>query len=147
MKTPELAAKLAAEAIERDPWAAQVSQLSLPAGGAGGAQCPEGAERQRGLSASALDAAAPQFQWRAAKPAQALSDLTGTTVELTIVEDDTPRCVRRWNGVRPFMKRNSRKRVSQLLRIITFRRCVDSSTPSWMKRVSAPFDRKPGLRL
>lgn len=30
MKTPELAAKLAAEAIERDPWAAQVSQLSLP---------------------------------------------------------------------------------------------------------------------
>ncbi|EDH5643391.1 DNA polymerase III subunit gamma/tau, partial [Salmonella enterica subsp. enterica serovar Braenderup] len=28
-KTPELAAKLAAEAIERDPWAAQVSQLSL----------------------------------------------------------------------------------------------------------------------
>ncbi|MDI8746527.1 DNA polymerase III subunit gamma/tau, partial [Salmonella enterica subsp. enterica serovar Montevideo] len=29
-KTPELAAKLAAEAIERDPWAAQVSQLSLP---------------------------------------------------------------------------------------------------------------------
>ncbi len=29
-KTPELAVKLAAEAIERDPWAAQVSQLSLP---------------------------------------------------------------------------------------------------------------------
>ncbi len=27
---PELAAKLAAEAIERDAWAAQVSQLSLP---------------------------------------------------------------------------------------------------------------------
>lgn len=50
----------------------------------------EGAERQRGLSASALDAAAPQFQRRAAKLAQALSDLTGTTVELTIVEDDNP---------------------------------------------------------
>ena len=29
-KTPELAAKLAAEAIERDAWAAEVSQLSLP---------------------------------------------------------------------------------------------------------------------
>jgi DNA polymerase III gamma/tau subunit len=38
-KTPELAAKLAAEAIERDPWAAEVSQLAAEAGGAGGAEC------------------------------------------------------------------------------------------------------------
>ncbi|MGS8722517.1 DNA polymerase III subunit gamma/tau C-terminal domain-containing protein, partial [Salmonella enterica subsp. enterica serovar Infantis] len=29
-KSPELEPKLAAEAIERDPWAAQVSKLSLP---------------------------------------------------------------------------------------------------------------------
>ncbi|EBB7235248.1 DNA polymerase III subunit gamma/tau [Salmonella enterica] len=90
-KTPELAAKLAAEAIERDPWAAQVSQLSLPklveqvALNAwkeqnGNAVCLHLRSTQRHLNSSG----APQ------KLAQALSDLTGTTVELTIVEDDNP---------------------------------------------------------
>ncbi len=29
-KTPELAAKLAVEAVERDSWAAEVSQLAVP---------------------------------------------------------------------------------------------------------------------
>ncbi|EGE5473605.1 DNA polymerase III subunit gamma/tau [Salmonella enterica subsp. enterica serovar Anatum] len=90
-KTPELAAKLAAEAIERDPWAAQVSQLSLPklveqvALNAwkeqnGNAVCLHLRSTQRHLNSSGVQQ----------KLAQALSDLTGTTVELTIVEDDNP---------------------------------------------------------
>lgn len=90
-KTPELAAKLAAEAIERDPWAAQVSQLSLPklveqvALNAwkeqnGNAICLHLRSTQRHLNSSGAQQ----------KLAQALSDLTGTTVELTIVEDDNP---------------------------------------------------------
>lgn len=90
-KTPELAAKLAAEAIERDPWAAQVSQLSLPklveqvALNAwkeqnGNAVCLHLRSTQRHLNSSGAQQ----------KLAQALNDLTGTTVELTIVEDDNP---------------------------------------------------------
>ncbi|EBE6740025.1 DNA polymerase III subunit gamma/tau [Salmonella enterica] len=90
-KTPELAAKLAAEAIERDPWAAQVSQLSLPklveqvALNAwkeqnGNAVCLHLRSTQQHLNSSGAQQ----------KLAQALSDLTGTTVELTIVEDDNP---------------------------------------------------------
>ncbi|EAA9550561.1 DNA polymerase III subunit gamma/tau [Salmonella enterica subsp. enterica] len=90
-KTPELAVKLAAEAIERDPWAAQVSQLSLPklveqvALNAwkeqnGNAVCLHLRSTQRHLNSSGAQQ----------KLAQALSDLTGTTVELTIVEDDNP---------------------------------------------------------
>lgn len=90
-KTPELAAKLAAEAIERDPWAAQVSQLSLPklveqvALNAwkeqnGNAVCLHLRSTQRHLNSSGAQQ----------KLAQALRDLTGTTVELTIVEDDNP---------------------------------------------------------
>ncbi|EJT0356943.1 DNA polymerase III subunit gamma/tau [Salmonella enterica] len=90
-KTPELAAKLAAEAIERDPWAAQVSQLSLPKlveqvtlnawkEQNGNAVCLHLRSTQRHLNSSGAQQ----------KLAQALSDLTGTTVELTIVEDDNP---------------------------------------------------------
>ncbi|HAF2546794.1 TPA: DNA polymerase III subunit gamma/tau [Salmonella enterica] len=90
-KTPELAAKLAAEAIERDPWAAQVSQLSLPklveqvALNAwkeqnGNAVCLHLRSTQRHLNSSGAQQ----------KLAQALSNLTGTAVELTIVEDDNP---------------------------------------------------------
>ncbi len=58
-KTPELAAKLAAEAIERDPWAAQVSQLSLPKLVEQVAlNALERGERQRSMSAFALLSAA-----------------------------------------------------------------------------------------
>ncbi|MBS6073287.1 MAG: DNA polymerase III subunit gamma/tau [Citrobacter freundii] len=90
-KTPELAAKLAAEAIERDPWAAQVSQLSLPklveqvALNAwkeenGNVVCLHLRSSQRHLNSSGAQQ----------KLAEALSTLTGSTVELTIVEDDNP---------------------------------------------------------
>ncbi len=67
-KTPELAAKLAEEAVERDSWAAEVSQLAVPrAGRAGGAQRVERAGGQPRLSASASQPAPPQFRQRAAK--------------------------------------------------------------------------------
>ncbi|WP_448884821.1 DNA polymerase III subunit gamma/tau [Citrobacter telavivensis] len=90
-KTPELAAKLAAEAIERDPWAAQVSQLSLPklveqvALNAwkeenGNAVCLHLRSSQRHLNSSGAQQ----------KLAEALSALAGSAVELTIVEDDNP---------------------------------------------------------
>ncbi|CAK7087576.1 MAG: DNA polymerase III subunit tau [Citrobacter freundii] len=90
-KTPELAAKLASEAIERDPWAAQVSQLSLPklveqvALNAwkeenGNVVCLHLRSTQRHLNSSGAQQ----------KLAEALSSLTGSTVELTIVEDDNP---------------------------------------------------------
>lgn len=90
-KTPELAARLAAEAIERDPWAAQVSQLSLPklveqvALNAwkeenGSAICLHLRSSQRHLNSSGAQQ----------KLTEALSALTGSTVELTIVEDDNP---------------------------------------------------------
>lgn len=90
-KTPELAAKLVAEAIERDPWAAQVSQLSLPklveqvALNAwkeenGNVVCLHLRSTQRHLNSSGAQQ----------KLAEALSTLTGSTVELTIVEDDNP---------------------------------------------------------
>ncbi|EGT4254564.1 DNA polymerase III subunit gamma/tau [Citrobacter amalonaticus] len=90
-KTPELAAKLAAEAIERDPWAAQVSQLSLPklveqvALNAwkeenGNVICLHLRSSQRHLNSSGAQQ----------KLAEALSQLAGSTVELTIVEDDNP---------------------------------------------------------
>lgn len=90
-KTPELATKLAAEATERDPWAAQISQLFLPklveqvALNAwkeenGNTICLHLRSTQRHLNSTGAQQ----------KLAEALSALTGTTVELTIVEDDNP---------------------------------------------------------
>ncbi|ENR3174252.1 DNA polymerase III subunit gamma/tau [Salmonella enterica] len=90
-KTPELAAKLAAEAIERDPWAAQVSQLSLPKLVE---QVALNAWKEQNGNAVSLHLRSTQRHLNSSgaqqKLAQALSDLTGTTVELTIVEDDNP---------------------------------------------------------
>lgn len=90
-KTPELAAKLAAEAIERDPWAAQVSQLSLPKLVE---QVALNAWKEQNGNAVYLHLRSTQRHLNSSgaqqKLAQALSDLTGTTVELTIVEDDNP---------------------------------------------------------
>lgn len=90
-KTPELAAKLAVEAVERDSWAAEVSQMKLPklveqvALNAwkeqnGGAVCLHLRPTQRHLnSPGALKTIT-----------EALSELSGSPVELTIVEDDNP---------------------------------------------------------
>ncbi|STP52544.1 DNA polymerase III subunit tau [Escherichia coli] len=63
------------------------------------------------------------------KLAEALSTLKGSTVELTIVEDDNPRCVRRWNGVRRYTKKNLRRRAESIIadnNIQTLRRFFDA---------------------
>ncbi|KAA0630125.1 DNA polymerase III subunit gamma/tau C-terminal domain-containing protein, partial [Escherichia coli] len=90
-KTPELAAKLAAEAIERDSWAAQVSQLSLPKLVE---QVALNAWKEESDNAVCLHLRSSQrhLNNRGAqqKLAEALSMLKGSTVELTIVEDDNP---------------------------------------------------------
>lgn len=90
-KTPELAAKLAAEAIERDPWAAQVSQLSLPKLVE---QVALNAWKEENGNAVCLHLRSSQRHLNSAgaqqKLAEALSALAGATVELTIVEDDNP---------------------------------------------------------
>ncbi|HEH7541303.1 TPA: DNA polymerase III subunit gamma/tau [Escherichia coli] len=90
-KTPELAAKLAAEAIERDPWAAQVSQLSLPKLVE---QVALNAWKEESDNAVCLHLRSSQrhLNNRGAqqKLAEALSTFKGSTVELTIVEDDNP---------------------------------------------------------
>ncbi|WLI78845.1 DNA polymerase III subunit gamma/tau [Kosakonia sp. H02] len=90
-KTPELAKKLAEEAIERDAWAKEVSLLKLPklveqvALNAwkeqdGERLCLHLRTSQRHLnSPGALKVLS-----------EALSELHGTAVELTIVEDDNP---------------------------------------------------------
>ncbi len=89
-KTPELAAKLAAEAIERDPWAAGEPTFATKTGRTGGVKCLERGERQRSMSA--LRSSQRHLNNRGAqqKLAEALSTLKGSTVELTIVEDDNP---------------------------------------------------------
>lgn len=90
-KTPELAAKLAVEAVERDSWAAEVSQLAVPKlveqvalnawkEQEGNRVCLHLRTSQRHLNS----AGAQQ------KLAEALGVLYGTPVELTIVEDDNP---------------------------------------------------------
>lgn len=90
-KTPELAAKLAAEAIERDPWAAQVSQLSLPKLVE---QVALNAWKEENGNVVCLHLRSSQWHLNSSgaqqKLAEALSTLTGSTVELTIVEDDNP---------------------------------------------------------
>ncbi|MEB8292672.1 DNA polymerase III subunit gamma/tau [Klebsiella michiganensis] len=90
-KTPELAAKLAIEAVERDSWAAEVSRLTVPKlveqvalnawkEQEGNRVCLHLRPSQRHLNS----AGAQQ------KLAEALGILYGTPVELTIVEDDNP---------------------------------------------------------
>ena len=90
-KTPELAANLAVEAVERDSWAAEVSRLAVPKlveqvalnawkEQEGNRVCLHLRPSQRHLNS----AGAQQ------KLAEALGILYGTPVELTIVEDDNP---------------------------------------------------------
>lgn len=90
-KTPELAAKLAEEAIKRDPWAAQVSrlnvaklveQLALNAWKTqdGSTVCLHLRTAQRHLN----NAGAQQAL------AQALGEQSDTPITLTVVEDDSP---------------------------------------------------------
>ncbi|WP_343711347.1 DNA polymerase III subunit gamma/tau [Kosakonia radicincitans] len=90
-KTPELAKKLAEEAIERDAWAKEVSQLKLPKlveqvalnawkEQEGDRWCLHLRSSQRHLNSQGAQKAL----------SDALSELHGSTVELTIIEDDNP---------------------------------------------------------
>lgn len=140
-KTPELAAKLAEEAVERDSWAAEVSQLAVPKlveqvalnawkEQEGSRVCLHLRPSQRHLNS----ASAQQ------KLAEALGVLYGTPVELTIVEDDNPAMRTPLEWRQAIYEEKPRRRAKPLSRIITFRPCVVSSTPIWMKRVFAPFE-------
>ena len=88
-KTPELAQKLALEAIERDGWAAEISQLVLPklvqqlALNAWKVQ--DGSQVCLHLRPALRHLNSPSAQKTLA---DAMSSFSGETVELTIIEDD-----------------------------------------------------------
>ncbi|MEX9251916.1 DNA polymerase III subunit gamma/tau [Pseudenterobacter timonensis] len=90
-KTPELAAKLAQDALLRDPWAAEVNQLQLPklveqvALNAWKEQ--EGNQIRLHLRPTQRHLNSPAAQKALA---EALATLQGVPVELTIIEDDNP---------------------------------------------------------
>ncbi|WP_433636547.1 DNA polymerase III subunit gamma/tau [Kluyvera georgiana] len=90
-KTPELSAKLAAESLERDPWAAEVSQMALPKLVE---QVALNAWKEQDGSTVCLHLRPTQRHLNSPgakqKLAEAMSSLYGAPVELTIVEDDNP---------------------------------------------------------
>ena len=90
-KTPELAAKLAGEALERDAWAAEVSKLKLPKLVE---QVALNAWREQDGNRICLHLRPGQRHLNSASAQQvlteALSTLQGAPVELTIIEDDNP---------------------------------------------------------
>ncbi|MEB6337634.1 DNA polymerase III subunit gamma/tau [Serratia rhizosphaerae] len=91
-KTPELSAKLVAESIERDAWAAEIDQLNIPKlvqqlalnafkeQPAPGKICLHLRPAQRHLNSPSAQKAL----------SEALSELHGGPVELTVVEDENP---------------------------------------------------------
>ncbi|TCW15210.1 DNA polymerase-3 subunit gamma/tau [Raoultella sp. BIGb0138] len=90
-KTPELAAKLALEAVERDSWAAEVNQLMVPKLVE---QVALNAWKEQDGQRICLHLRPSQRHLNSAgaqqKLAEALGVLYGAAVELTIVEDDNP---------------------------------------------------------
>jgi DNA polymerase-3 subunit gamma/tau len=90
-KTPELSAKLAAESLERDAWAAEVSQLTLPKLVE---QVALNAWKEQDGHQIRLHLRPGQRHLNSASAqqvlAEALSTLQGAPVELTIIEDDNP---------------------------------------------------------
>ena len=90
-KTPELAAKLALEAVERDGWAAEVNQLAVPKLVE---QVALNAWKEQDGNRICLHLRPSQRHLNSAgaqqKLAEALGVLYGSPVELTIVEDDNP---------------------------------------------------------
>ncbi|MHC5175758.1 DNA polymerase III subunit gamma/tau [Serratia rhizosphaerae] len=91
-KTPELSAKLVAESIERDAWAAEIDKLNIPKlvqqlalnafkeQQAPGKICLHLRPAQRHLNSPSAQKAL----------SEALSELHGGPVELTVVEDENP---------------------------------------------------------
>ncbi|MGK9173974.1 DNA polymerase III subunit gamma/tau [Yokenella regensburgei] len=90
-KTPELAKKLAEESIERDPWAAEVSKLTLPKLVE---QVALNAWKEQEENRILLHLRSGQRHLNSASAqktlADALSGFYGMPVELTIIEDDNP---------------------------------------------------------
>ncbi|UXY09891.1 DNA polymerase III subunit gamma/tau [Kosakonia sp. ML.JS2a] len=90
-KTPELAKKLAEEAIERDAWAREVSQLKLPKLVE---QVALNAWREQDGERLCLHLRSSQRHLNSQGAQKALSDalseLRGSAIELTIIEDDNP---------------------------------------------------------
>jgi len=91
-KTPELSAKLVVESIERDPWAAEIDQLKIPKLVQ---QLALNAFKQQ-LAPDSICLHLRSSQRHLNSPsaqktlAQALSELHGRAVELSVVEDDNP---------------------------------------------------------
>jgi len=91
-KTPELSAKLVVESLERDPWAAEIDKLKIPklvqqlALNAVKQQLEPGKICLR-LRSSQRHLNSPSAQ---KVLTDALSELYGSPVELTVVEDDNP---------------------------------------------------------
>ncbi|MGY5958116.1 DNA polymerase III subunit gamma/tau [Kosakonia sp. BK9b] len=90
-KTPELAKKLAEESIERDAWAKEVSQLRLPKLVE---QVALNAWKEQEGDRVSLHLRSSQRHLNSQGAQQtlssALSELYGSTIELTIIEDDNP---------------------------------------------------------
>ncbi|WP_312268755.1 DNA polymerase III subunit gamma/tau [Pseudescherichia sp.] len=90
-RTPELAQKLAEEAIARDPWAAEVSRLSLPKLVE---QVALNAWKEQEGSRICLHLRTTQRHLNSAGTlkvlGEALNTLHGSVVEVSIIEDDNP---------------------------------------------------------
>ncbi|KTS36328.1 DNA polymerase III subunit gamma/tau [Pantoea dispersa] len=90
-KTPELALKLAEEALQRDAWAAEIATLTLPKLVQ---QVALNAWKEVNEQGVTLHLRSSQRHLNSAPARQAIQDAlsqaAGQTVELTIVEDDNP---------------------------------------------------------
>ncbi|MBN5377529.1 DNA polymerase III subunit gamma/tau [Serratia marcescens] len=91
-KTPELAAKLVVESLERDAWAAEIDRLKIPKLVQQLAlnafkQQPEAGKICLHLRSSQRHLNSPSAQKTLA---EALGELYGNPIELTVIEDDNP---------------------------------------------------------
>ncbi|MGD8106890.1 DNA polymerase III subunit gamma/tau [Pantoea sp. FN0302] len=90
-KTPELAARLAEEALERDAWAAEIATLTLPKLVQ---QLALNAWKEETAQGICLHLRSSQRHLNSTSAQQvlteALSNASGKSVELTIIEDDNP---------------------------------------------------------
>ena len=90
-KTPELAARLAEEAQQRDAWAAEIATLALPKLVQ---QLALNAWKEQTAQGVVLHLRASQRHLNSPSARQALSEAlssaAGQTVELTVIEDDNP---------------------------------------------------------
>ena len=91
-KTPELAAKLVVESLERDAWAAEIDRLKIPKLVQQLAlnafkQQPEAGKICLHLRSSQRHLNSPSAQKTLA---EALGELYGSPIELTVIEDDNP---------------------------------------------------------